>query len=317
MAKIYISGEIPQIGYKLLSDHDVEVYRGTELITEQELSEKIKDVDALLCPLSTPVTRDVMKKAKNLKIIANFGAGFNNIDTAYAKEHNIVVTNAPGVSTEATAELTLGIILAVMRRIPEGDQLCRTVGFNGWAPLFFLGRELSQKTLGIIGLGSIGQAVAKRAKAFGMNIIYTSPRRKDRTIEEVCDASYVSLDELLRQSDIVSIHTPYNASTHHLMTLSQIEKMKKDAFLVNVSRGAVVKEGDLVKALQDKMIAGAALDVFEFEPTITEELKQMKNVVLTPHIGNATIEARNAMAELTAKNILQVLNGEKPLTPVN
>lgn len=317
MAKIYISGEIPQIGYDLLSEHEVEIFRGTELITEQELCEKIKDVDALLCPLSTPVTRQVMEKAKNLKIIANFGAGFNNIDVAYAKEHNIVVTNAPGVSTEATAELTLGIILAVTRRIPEGDQLCRTEGFNGWAPLFFLGRELSKKTLGIIGLGSIGQAVAKRAKAFGMNIIYTSPRQKDRSIEEACDASYVSLDELLHQSDIVSIHTPYNASTHHLITLSQIEKMKKDAFLVNVSRGAVVNEEDLVNALQDELISGAALDVFEFEPSITDELKKMKNVVLTPHIGNATIEARNAMAELTAKNIIQVLNGEKPLTPVN
>ncbi|NEY99172.1 2-hydroxyacid dehydrogenase family protein [Heyndrickxia shackletonii] len=317
MGKIYISGEIPKIGYELLKEHEVEIYRGKELITEEELGEKIVDADALLCPLSTPVTRNVLEKAKNLKIIANFGAGFNNIDVSYAKENNIVVTNAPGVSTEATAELTMGIILAVTRRIPEGDQLCRTVGFNGWAPLFFLGRELTHKTLGIIGLGSIGQAVAKRAKAFGMHIIYTSPRRKSREIEEACDATYVSLDELLHQSDIVSIHAPYNASTHHLITLKQLENMKKNAFLVNVSRGAVVKESDLVAALQNNMIAGAALDVFEFEPSITEELKQMQNVVLTPHIGNATIEARNAMAELTAKNIIQVLNGEKPLTPVN
>lgn len=317
MGKIYISGEIPKIGYELLKEHEVEIYRGKELITEEELGEKIVDVDALLCPLSTLVTRNVLEKAKNLKIIANFGAGFNNIDVSYAKENNIVVTNAPGVSTEATAELTMGIILAVTRRIPEGDQLCRTVGFNGWAPLFFLGRELTHKTLGIIGLGSIGQAVAKRAKAFGMHIIYTSPRRKSREIEEACDATYVSLDELLHQSDIVSIHAPYNASTHHLITLKQLENMKKNAFLVNVSRGAVVKESDLVAALQNNMIAGAALDVFEFEPSITEELKQMQNVVLTPHIGNATIEARNAMAELTAKNIIQVLNGEKPLTPVN
>lgn len=316
MAKIYISGEIPQIGYDLLKDYEVEIFKGNGLITEEELEKKLMDVDALLCPLSTPVTRKVLEKAKNLKIIANFGAGFNNIDVPYAKENNIVVTNAPGVSTEATAELTLGIILAVMRRIPEGDQLCRTVGFNGWAPLFFLGRELSNKTLGIIGLGSIGQAVAKRAKAFGMHIIYTSPRRKDRAIEEACDATHVSLDELLHQSDIVSIHTPYNASTHHLITNSQLKKMKKDAFLVNVSRGAVVKENDLVSALENNVIAGAALDVFEFEPSITKELKQMQNVVLTPHIGNATIEARNAMAELTAKNIIQVLNGEKPLTPV-
>ncbi|MBS4172665.1 2-hydroxyacid dehydrogenase family protein [Bacillus sp. FJAT-49736] len=316
MGKIFISGKIPQIGYDLLKEHEVEIYRGEELISEAELGEKIADVDALLCPLSTPVTRNVLETARNLKIVANFGAGFNNIDVQYAKENNIFVTNTPGVSTEATAELTLGIILALTRRIPEGDQLCRTKGFSGWAPLFFLGKELTHKTLGIIGLGNIGQAVAKRAKAFGMQIIYTGPRRKDKAIEDAYGASFVTLDELLHQSDIVSIHSPYNPSTHHLITESQLTKMKKEAFLVNVARGAVVNESDLVKALQNGTIAGAALDVFEFEPSITEELKQMQNVVLTPHIGNATIEARNAMAELAAKNILEVLNGNEPVTSV-
>jgi D-3-phosphoglycerate dehydrogenase len=316
MAKIYISGEIPQIGYDLLEEHEVEIYRGSELITEEELCEKIVDMDALLCPLSTPVTRKVIEKANNLKIIANFGAGFNNIDVPFSKEKNIVVTNAPGVSTEATAELTLGIILAIARRIPEGDQLCRTKGFNGWAPLFFLGRGLTNKTLGIIGLGSIGQAVAKRALAFGMRIVYTSPRRRDRMIEDECSATYVSMEEILQQSDFVTLHTPYNASTHHLMTSNELNKMKKDAFLVNVSRGAVVRERDLVDALQNQVIAGAALDVFEFEPAIIEELKHLQNVVLTPHIGNATIEARNAMAELAAKNIVNVLNEESAITPV-
>ncbi|MES1043950.1 hydroxyacid dehydrogenase [Bacillus obstructivus] len=316
MAKIFISGEIPEIGYQLLKDHEIDVYYGEKLITEEELAERIADKDALLCPLSTPVTRKVIDSAPNLKIIANFGAGFNNIDVQYAKEKNIFVSNTPDVSTDATAELSIGLMLAISRRIPEGDQLCRTEGFNGWAPLFFLGRGLSEKTLGIIGFGSIGQAVARKAKAFGMKILYTGPRRKDEAIEKELNASFVSFEELIQQSDYVSVHSPYNKETHHLITLDVIQKMKKDAFLINASRGPVVHEEDLVKALKEGQIAGAALDVFEFEPKITEELKTLKNVVLTPHIGNATIEARDAMAKLAVKNITNVLSGDNPITSV-
>lgn len=316
MSKIFISGEIPEIGYQLLKDHEIDVYYGEKLITEEELEERIADKDALLCPLSTPVTRKVIDSAPNLKIIANFGAGFNNIDVQYAKEKNIFVSNTPDVSTDATAELSIGLMLAISRRIPEGDQLCRTEGFNGWAPLFFLGRGLSEKTLGIIGFGSIGQAVARKAKAFGMKILYTGPRRKDDAIEKELNATFVSFDELIQQSDYVSVHSPYNKETHHLITLDVIQKMKKDAFLINASRGPVVHEQDLVKALKEGQIAGAALDVFEFEPKITEELKTLKNVVLTPHIGNATIEARDAMAKLAVKNITNVLSGDNPITPV-
>ena len=316
MSKIFISGEIPEIGYQLLKDHEIDVYYGEKLITEEELAERIADKDALLCPISTPVTRKVIDSAPNLKIIANFGAGFNNIDVQYAKEKNIFVSNTPDVSTDATAELSIGLMLAISRRIPEGDQLCRTEGFNGWAPLFFLGRGLSEKTLGIIGFGSIGQAVARKAKAFGMKILYTGPRRKDETIEKELNASFVSFEELIQQSDYVSVHSPYNKETHHLITLDVIQKMKKDAFLINASRGPVVHEEDLVKALKEGQIAGAALDVFEFEPKITEELKTLKNVVLTPHIGNATIEARDAMAKLAVKNITNVLSGDNPITSV-
>jgi lactate dehydrogenase-like 2-hydroxyacid dehydrogenase len=282
MANIFISGEIPDIGYDLLSTNQLDVYKGEKLITEEELIAGVIHADALLCPLSTKVTRKVIEAAPHLKVIANFGAGFDNIDIEAAKEKDIPVTNTPGVSTEATAELTLGLMLALARRIPEGDNLCRTTGFNGWAPLFFLGRELTNKKLGIVGFGKIGQAVAKRAKAFGMDIYYTGR----------------------------------NEETHHLFTKETFSRMKKDAFFLNLSRGPVVKEADLVEALQEEEIAGAALDVFEFEPRITEELKQFINLVITPHIGNATVEARNEMARLSAENILSVLKHERTLTPV-
>ncbi|WP_078547599.1 2-hydroxyacid dehydrogenase family protein [Litchfieldia alkalitelluris] len=317
MAKIFISGKIPDIGYELLKNHEIEIYENDDVISEDELMRRVVDKDALLSPLSSPVTKKVIDNANHLKIIANFGAGFDNVDISTARERNIIVTNTPAVSTDATAELTMGIILAVSRRIVEGDELCRTTGFNGWAPLFFLGRELTNKTLGIIGLGKIGQGVAKRARAFGMNIIYTGPNRKDSSIESEYETTYVSLEELLKQSDYVSIHSPYRTETHHLIKEKELNTMKNEAYLINASRGPIVKEDDLVQALREKVIAGAALDVFEFEPRITEELKSMSQVVLTPHIGNATVETRNMMAKLAAQNIINVLKGEKAITPVN
>jgi len=226
------------------------------------------------------------------------------------------VTNTPGVSTEATAEITLGLLLSVSRRIVEGDQLCRTKGFNGWAPLFFLGRELYHKKLGIIGLGSIGQAVAKRAKAFGMEVLYTGRAPKDPQLEKEWGVSYRTLEDLLRESDFVSINVSYNKDTHHLLNEDTLSLMKKSAFLINTARGPIVNEADLADALRKGIIAGAALDVYEFEPEITAELKTFSNVVLTPHIGNATIETRDEMARLVARNIVYVLRNEPALTLV-
>lgn len=316
MAKVFISGEIPEVGYDLLSEHQLEVYRGEKLITEEELIAGVKEADALLCPLSTKVTRKVIESAPHLQIIANFGAGYDNIDIEAAKERGISVTNTPGVSTEATAELTLGLMLALLRRIPEGDQLCRTKGFNGWAPLFFLGSELTNKKLGIVGFGNIGQAVAQRAKAFGMEIFYTGRGKKSAELEEKYAAKYLTFDELVSNCDVITVHTAYNKDTHHLFTKETFARMKKDAFFLNLSRGPVVKEADLVTALENGYIAGAALDVYEFEPEITEGLKHLNNVVLTPHTGNATKETRDEMAKLAVQNILCVLNHEKALTSV-
>ncbi|CAG9611660.1 Putative 2-hydroxyacid dehydrogenase [Bacillus rhizoplanae] len=315
MAKILVAGQIPEIGLQLLRGHEVEMYDKEELIGTEELVKRVQDKDALLSLLSTKVTEEVIDAAPHLKIIANYGAGYDNIDYKYAVEKDIAVTNTPKVSTEATAELTFAILLAAARRIPEGDTLCRTVGFNGWAPLFFLGREVYGKTIGIIGLGEIGKAVAKRAKAFGMNIVYTGPSRKYEAEQEL-EATYVTLEELLQTADFITINCAYNPKLHHMIDEEQFRMMKKTAYIINAARGPIMNEEALAHALETKEIEGAALDVFEFEPRITEKLKELKNVVLTPHIGNATIETRDAMAEMAVRNILAVLEGNEPLTPV-
>ncbi|WP_439742500.1 NAD(P)-dependent oxidoreductase [Bacillus pseudomycoides] len=316
MAKILVAGNIPEIGLQLLQNHEIEMYDKEELISTEELAKRVKDKDALLSLLSTKVTKEVIDAASNLKIIANYGAGYDNIAYKYAAEKGVVVTNTPKVSTEATAELTFAILLAAARRIPEGDTLCRTVGFNGWAPLFFLGREVYGKTIGIIGLGEIGKAVAKRAKAFGMNVIYTGPNRKYETESEL-EATYVTLEELLQTADFITINCAYNPSLHHMINVEQFKMMKKTAYIINAARGPIMNELALSHALETNEIEGAALDVFEFEPKITERLKGLKNVVFTPHVGNATFETRDAMAEMAVRNILAVLEGEEPLTPVN
>ncbi|PED08862.1 2-hydroxyacid dehydrogenase family protein [Bacillus pseudomycoides] len=316
MAKILVAGNIPEIGLQLLQNHEIEMYDKEELISTEELAKRVKEKDALLSLLSTKVTKEVIDAAPDLKIIANYGAGYDNIAYKYAAEKGVVVTNTPKVSTEATAELTFAILLAAARRIPEGDTLCRTVGFNGWAPLFFLGREVYGKTIGIIGLGEIGKAVAKRAKAFGMNVIYTGPNRKYETESEL-EATYVTLEELLQTADFITINCAYNPSLHHMINEEQFKMMKKTAYIINAARGPIMNELALAHALETNEIEGAALDVFEFEPKITERLKGLKNVVLTPHVGNATFETRDAMAEMAVRNILGVLEGEEPLTPVN
>ncbi|PFK45519.1 hydroxyacid dehydrogenase [Bacillus cereus] len=316
MAKILVAGNIPEIGLQLLQNHEIEMYDKEELISSEELAKRIAGKDALLSLLSTKVTKEVIDAAPDLKIIANYGAGYDNIDYKYALEKGIAVTNTPKVSTEATAELTFALLLAAARRIPEGDTLCRTVGFNGWAPLFFLGREVYGKTIGVIGLGEIGKAVAKRAKAFGMNVIYTGPNRKQE-VEAELDATYVTLDELLQTADFITINCAYNPSLHHMIDAEQFKMMKKTAYIVNAARGPIMNELALAHALETNEIEGAALDVFEFEPKITEKLKGLKNVVLTPHVGNATFETRDAMAEVAVRNILAVLEGEEPVTPVN
>ncbi|RIN50240.1 hydroxyacid dehydrogenase [Staphylococcus simulans] len=312
MAKVYIAGPIPQVGLDILEKNNIEVdmYDGPGVVDQETLKNGVKDADALISILSTNVDKDVIAAGENLKVIANYGAGFNNVDIEYAESKGIYVTNTPGVSTRSTAELTFALVLAVARRIAEGDQLSRTKGFDGWAPLFFRGREVSGKTIGIFGLGNIGYAVAKRAKAFDMDILYTGPHRKEDKEKEL-GAKYVDFDTLLKESDFITISAAYKPELHHLFDTEQFKQMKPTAYLVNAARGPIVNEQALADALKDKVIEGAALDVYEFEPKITEDLKSLDNVVITPHIGNATFEARDGMAEIVANNTVDVLKDNK------
>ncbi|WP_144781560.1 2-hydroxyacid dehydrogenase family protein [Macrococcoides caseolyticum] len=315
--RVLVAGEIPEKGLSFLKEHfEVDLFEGEQLITKEELIDRIKDKDALVSLLSTNVDKAVIDAAPNLQIIANYGAGFNNIEYKYAREKGIDVTNTPKASTNATADLTMALLLASARRVVEGDTLCRTTGFNGWAPLFFRGREVSGKTLGIIGLGEIGQAVARRAKGFDMNILYTGPNRHEER-EKGLEATYVSLEELLKQADFITINAAYNPSMEHMIDKEQLEIMKPTAYLINVSRGPVVHEAALADALENKVIEGAALDVFEFEPEINDKLKTLDNVVITPHIGNATFEARDMMADIVTQNVYKKLNGDTPDYIVN
>ncbi|KGF28132.1 MULTISPECIES: 2-hydroxyacid dehydrogenase family protein [Staphylococcus] len=317
MVKVYIAGAIPEVGLNILKEHfEVEMYEGEGIIDKETLMEGVKDASALISILSTNVDQEVIDSASNLKIIANYGAGFNNVDVKYAREKDIDVTNTPKASTASTAELTFGLVLAVARRIVEGDKLSRTQGFDGWAPLFFRGREVSGKTIGIIGLGEIGSAVAKRAKAFDMDILYTGPHQKKEKEREI-GAKYVDLNTLLENADFITINAAYNPDLHHMIDTEQFKLMKSTAYLINAGRGPIVNEEALVKALEDKEIEGAALDVYEFEPEITEGLKSLDNVVITPHIGNATYEARDMMSKIVANDTIKKLNGETPQFIVN
>lgn len=314
MATVYLSAKLPKKAAQLLTKANIDyaVYQGTGLISKQELLANLHDTQVLITALSTQVDEEVLNAAPKLKLIANFGAGFNNIDVQAAQAKGIAVTNTPFVSSTSTAELTCGLIIALLRRIAEGDRLMRTSGFAGWAPLFFLGHQLAGKTLGIVGLGGIGQEVAKRMHAFGMKIIYSQRHQARPEVEAQCAAEFVSFDDLLAQSDVVTLHLPLNKGTFHMIDEPQLAKMKDSAVLINCARGPIINEDAVLAALQNKQLAGAALDVYEHEPEVADEFKQLKNVVLTPHIGNATIEARDAMAQIVAENAIAVLNGQAP-----
>ncbi|MBU3830461.1 MAG: hydroxyacid dehydrogenase, partial [Candidatus Limosilactobacillus merdavium] len=235
MATVYLSAKLPKVASQILDKAAIhyDVYDGEGLITKDELIKHVKDCQVLITPLSTQVDQDVIDAAPKLKLIANFGAGFNNIDVKYARSKGIDVTNTPFVSSTATAEVASGLVIALMRRIVEGDRRMRSIGFDGWAPLFFLGHELAGKTLGIVGLGSIGKGVAQRLHAFNMKIIYTQRRQADPAVEAQYSAEYVTLDELLKRSDVVTLHCPLTPETHHMIDAPQFAMMKDSAVLIN------------------------------------------------------------------------------------
>ncbi|RKZ00403.1 MAG: D-glycerate dehydrogenase [Candidatus Hydrothermota bacterium] len=316
--KVFVTREIPKIGLELLEKAGFEInLRGNELPpTKDELVEGVKDADALLCLLTDKISRDVLEAGKNLKIVSNYAVGYDNIDVDAATELGIIVTNTPGVLTDATAELAWALLFAVARRIVEADKFTRAGKFKGWHPTLLLGFELKGKTLGIIGAGRIGTAMALKSKGFKMKVLYFSRHRNER-LERELGAKMVSLDELLKESDFVSLHVPLTSETFHLIGERELNLMKPTAILINTSRGAVVDEQALIKALQNRRIAGAGLDVFENEPEVPDELKKLENVVITPHIGSATHNARESMALMAAQAIVDVLNGRIPQNVVN
>jgi glyoxylate reductase len=267
--------------------------------SEEEMITILSEADAAITLLSDPITRKVLAANHDLRMIANYAVGYNNIDVDAARELGITITNTPGVLTEATADLTMGLILAVMRRIVEGDREVRTTGQCVWEPLHLLGTTLTGKRLGIIGMGRIGTAVAQRARAFGMEV--TGTHRGE------------PIYELLATSDIVSLHTPLTNETRHLMNPETIWAMKRGAFLINTARGALVDERALCDALDEGQLGGAGLDVYENEPDVDPRLLAMPNVVLAPHIGSATEETRTAMARIAATDVAMFLRGQRPL----
>jgi glyoxylate reductase len=270
----------------------------------------------LICLLSDKINKEVIEKLPSLKIIANYAAGFNNIDVKYAQEKGLVVSNTPDVLTDSTADLTVALILACSRRIAEGIELVKSNNFTGWSPKLLLGKELNKKTIGIIGMGRIGFAVAKRLHAFGCKIVYYSNKRNIQTDEKL-SAKFVNLNQLMKISDIISLHIPLNDRTKNLIDKNKLNLMKKDAILVNTARGEVLDEKYLISMLKRKRIFAAGFDVYQNEPEINPDLLKLENVITLPHIGSATYESTSKMSELVAKNVIAVLSGKKPITPVN
>ena len=316
--KIFVTRPIPEIGIKLLKEKGFEVVINAEAkdraATKDEMLAGVKGTDALLSILTDKVDADVMDAGlPTLKIIANYAVGFDNIAIEDAKKRNIMVTNTPGVLTETVAEHTFALLLSIAHRIAEADKFAREGKYKAWGPELLLGTNISGKTLGIIGLGRIGSRVAHHAvRGFDMKIIYTDPK-PNHDFEKEYGAVYAdSIDNLLPQCDFVSIHVPMTNENRHLMNAERLKKMKKSAYLINTSRGPIVDEKALAVALKEGIIAGAALDVFEFEPEITPELKELDNVIMTPHIASATLETRSKMAEIAATNIIAALEGRTP-----
>ncbi len=316
--KLLITSNIPEKIYDDLDKHfEIRYHDSNVPLKKEEIMEMIKGQDALLCPLSDKIDKDVIDAGDNLKIIANYGAGFDNIDIDYAREKGIVVTNAPApASAVSTAELAFGLMLAAARKIVSGDKVTRAGEFYGWRPTFYLGSQLKGKTLGIIGLGNIGKNLAKRARAFEMKVVYYSRTRKE-DFEKEFDIEYLDRDEVIRSADFLSLHTAFVPDLRHMISKKELEMMKKSAILINASRGPIIDEDALADALIENVIAGAALDVYEYEPRVNDKLMDLDNVILAPHLGNATFEARLEMGENAKDNLIDFKNGKNPKNKVN
>lgn len=319
MAKVVVTGKIPESAVEALkAAHDVDAWDTTDQMSREELLQRVAGADALVTLLTEKVDDELLDAAgPQLKVVANVAVGFNNIDVAACQKRGITATNTPKVLTETTADTAFGLMLNVTRRFGEGERVIRSKTPWQWGMFYMLGMGLQGKTLGIVGMGQIGIAMARRAVAFGMSIVYSDQNELPAEVaESLGGAKKVSFEGLLATSDVVSLHCPYMEATHHMLSTDQFKAMKKSAYVVNSARGPIVDEDALVKALDAGEIAGAGLDVFEHEPTVHEGLLGRDDVYLLPHLGSATVETRQAMADLAAENTLAVLAGKAPVTPI-
>lgn len=316
---VYVTSIIPDPGIQIIKDFcpTAEIYRKDQIHPRGLLLKKIKGRDGVLALLTDKVDKEFLDAVgPQCKIIANYAVGFNNVDVAEATKRKILITNTPGVLTDATADMAWSLLFTVARRTAEGDKFTRAGKFHGWRPTMLLGGDITGKTLGIIGAGRIGAAVAERSVGFRMKVLYHDVR-ENKDLEQKLGARRVELDTLLRESDFVSVHTVLDATTRHLIGKRELSIMKKTAYLINTSRGPVVDEKALVAALRSKTIAGAGLDVYEDEPKLKPGLARCENAVLAPHIASATVWTRSKMAEMAATNLVAGLKGERPPNLVN
>jgi glyoxylate reductase len=312
MAKILVTRRLPSaVIAKLEAAGTVDLPAGDVPLPYEELCARLADTDAVVTMLNDRIDRRALDGAPQLRIVANVAVGFNNVDVAYARSRRVTVTNTPGVLTESVADFTWALILAVTRRLGEGEREVRAGKWTGWALDYMLGMELRGKQLGIVGMGRIGRAVAEKAPAFGMRVAYAARKPVD-----LDGAEHMPLDRLLATSDVVSLHCPMTEDTRHLINEKSLMRMKRTAYLINTSRGPVVDEAALARALRDSRLAGAALDVYEREPIVHPDLLPLDNVLLIPHLASATTETRTAMADLAVSNVLAVLGGKPAMTPV-
>ena len=316
--RILVTGRLPQeIMTSLSKKYEAEINVEDKPFNRQKLLDAIKDKEGLLSMITDTVDEEVLDRADHLKMIAQFGVGYNNIDVTVATRRGIPVSNTPGVLTDATAELAFALILAISRRLVEGDRMTREGRFRCWAPMLFLGREVTGKTLGVIGMGKIGKAVAQRARCFNMPILYHNRSRMSKSEEKELMAKYVDMKTLLSQADFISLHVPLTDQTRHLIGSQELSLMKPTAYLINTSRGPVVDEKALLQALRKKKIGGAGLDVYENEPALAPGLVELDNVILLPHVGSGTLETRFRMANMAVENLIAGLSGKVPPNLVN
>jgi glyoxylate reductase len=315
---VLVTGNLPDtLIARIEAEHRVQIHRQDRPMERRVILESISDKQGLLSMITDTVDSELLECAPELKIVANFGVGYNNIDVPAATQRGIMVTNTPGVLTDATADLTMALMLAVARRVVEGDRRTRQGRFRFWAPFNFLGHEITGKTLGIVGMGRIGRAVARRAAGFDMRVLYHNRNPLSAEEEQVLRAQYADLKTLLQEADFVSLHTPLTPQTRHIIGSRELAWMKSDAFLINTARGAVVEEQALLETLKQGRIAGAGLDVYENEPALTPGLEHLDNVVLLPHVGSATVETRRRMAAMAVDNLLAGLEGRMPPNCIN